>query len=77
MGRGCEGGVFGRGGGGGMGGVVGVDAVGVEKVEKDANVFETGVHALPVKRHHCVSGIAEDNDRGGVVMGRAFYRYEW
>ena len=79
MGSGDEGGVLGRGGSGGGGAVVGVrvDAMGIKKLEKDANVFETGVHALPVKRHHSMRGIAEDDDRGGVVVRRAFYRYEW
>ena len=46
----------------GLGVVVGgVNAVGIKYVEKDADVFETGVHALAVERHHSVRGVAEDD----------------
>lgn len=79
-GVGLEGGgerVLGVGFGTGEGVRVGIDSVSIEKVEKDANVFQTGVHALPIERHHSVRGIAEDDDRGGVVVRRAFYGYEW
>ena len=51
--------------------------MGVQKVEKDANIFQTGIHALSVERHHSVRGIAENDNRVGIVIRRAFYRYEW
>ena len=35
--------------------------MGIEHVEKDANVFETGVHALAVEGDHSVRGVAEDD----------------
>ena len=54
----------------------GVDVVGVEEIEEDADVFEAGVHALAVKGDHGVRGVAEDDNAGGVVVGRAFYADE-
>ncbi len=74
---GCEGGGAGGGGevvggfGVGVGG--GIDAMGIEDREENADVFEPGVHALSVERDHSVSGIADDDDRGGEVVGGAFY----
>ena len=48
----------------------------VEEFEEDADVFETCIHALPVEGHHSVSGIA-DNDNGGfVVVGFTLYADE-
>ena len=44
----------------------------VEEIKEHAHVFEAGVHALPVEGHHGVGGVAEDDDAGGVVVGRAF-----
>ena len=35
--------------------------MGIEHVEQDANVFETGVHALAVERNHSMSGVTEDD----------------
>ena len=40
----------------------------VELFEEHAHVLETGVHALPVEGHHGVCGVADDDDRGGVVV---------
>ena len=48
----------------------------VEEGEEDADVFEAGIHALPVEGHHGVRGVAEDDDGGGVVVGLAFDGYE-
>lgn len=44
----------------------------IELLEQHAHVLETGVHALSVEGHHGVSGVADDDDRGGVVVRGAF-----
>lgn len=44
----------------------------VEQFEENPHVFEPCVHALSVKWHHGVRGVAEDHNRGGVVVGCAF-----
>lgn len=44
----------------------------VELLEQHAHILETGVHALAVEGHHGVCGIADDNDRGAVVVRGAF-----
>lgn len=64
---GAGGGVLGGVGGGGVGvvGIIGgwsgVNAMGIEHIEENANIFETGVHALTVEGNHSVSGVAEDD----------------
>ena len=49
----------------------------IHDFKKDANVFQTGVHALAVEGNHSVGGVAEDDDAGFIVIGGAFDGDEW
>lgn len=51
------------------------NTISIQDIKEHADVFETGVHALSVERHHSVRGIAEDNDAGAVMVGCTFYVY--
>lgn len=41
-------------------------------LEKDTDVFEAGVHALPIKGNHSMRGIADDHAGIAVVVRTAF-----